>query len=432
MKLLSYMSWKNLAKVLVPVALLLAIGRFAFTKPDPNAPPFELTRAHHSSMGWNTGTGNEWWTYDAEWRGRELSINVAPENQYPGQADGPEAFDSRSYGYALGKSAFSGNDSKQRVAAEALLLQMGWNDNTFRWFLVKESGGKLEATWLTSDPVDLYSIWQIWNADQPKKASKYDEDVYSSFAELGLLRLHSFETKMALPAQDFPRFLLVGRTALLEVATLQVHHLPASDSYRSEPLGLSQDGEVLMFFASKDIKDNNDKAYGIEQIAWRSGEVRWLPMDMKQRHLRHTSDINRAWRDAALEWKAEKPGATRWAHWREKAKLPNWTGRLTATEYTLEGYLSALIEPALNLLKRELHATVSPYVPEYPLASGEMMYRGEIAGSELRIGYSKEHGLTVSIPGSLQDQAKYRVLAQIAATLDNALRAGQWQEFVEP
>jgi len=37
MKLLAYMSWKNLAKVLALVALLLAIGRFSFTKADPNA-----------------------------------------------------------------------------------------------------------------------------------------------------------------------------------------------------------------------------------------------------------------------------------------------------------------------------------------------------------------------------------------------------------
>jgi len=424
MKILSYMSWKNLAKVLAPVALLLAFGRFSCTKADTNAPPFELTRTLHSQMGWNTGSRTKWWDYEVEWRGRELSF-VAP--QYPDQGDAPETFDSRSYGYALGKSAFSGNDTKQRVVAEALLLQMGWNySGTSRWFLVKETAGKLEATWLTNDDVDLHSIWQIWNADQPKKASKNDEDVYSSFAELGLLQLHSFETKMALPAQDLPRFLLVGRTALLDVATLQVFHLPESGNDRSEPLGLSVDGDVLMFLSRK------AEVAGIEQIAWQSGEVRWLPLDWKRRHLRNILDINRAWRDAALEWKAEKPGATRWAHWRENAILPFLTGSLKDNNYTLKGYSSALLDPALKLLKRELHATVSQYDPGYPLASGEMMYRGDIAGSELHVGYSKEYGFSVSVPGALQDQAKYQVLVQIASTLNNALRSGQWQEFVEP
>jgi hypothetical protein len=424
------MSWNKLIKALLPLVLSPTLCLLGCAKTDPNAPPFELTRNFHSNMGWNTGSRIEWWTYEAEWRGRKLSIDVAPEHQYPGQGDGPEAFDSRSYGYALGKSTFSGSDTKHRIGAEALLLQMGWNDNTFRWFLVKESGGKLEATWLTSDPVDLYSIWQIWNADQPKKASKYDEDIYSSFAELGLLRLHSFETKMALPAQDPPRFLLVGRTALLDVATLQVYHLPVSDSYRSAPLGLSQDGDVLMFFASKDIKDSNDKAYGIEQIDWKSGEVRWLALDMKRRHLNSNLDINRAWREAALEWKAEKPGAVRWAHWREKANVPFLPGRLRDFNYTLDGYSSALLQPALKHLERELHAIVSPNDPGYPLKPGELMYRVEIAGSTLIMGVSEDR-IYAFIDGT-HNQANEQALGQLVSTLDSALRTGQWQEFFEP
>jgi hypothetical protein len=426
MNLLMYMSWKTLGRELELACLLLAFGLFGCAETDPNAPPFELTRIFHSNMGWNTGGRIEWWTYEANWRGRKLSF-AELDHRYKWDDGAMETFDFCSDGYALGKAEFSESDSKQQISAEAMLLRMGWDPDNFpRWFLLKESAGKLEATWLATTTNDDVPIWQIWNADHPVKS---DDRIFDSSAELGVKPLRSYEMKMALPAHDAPRFLLIGTTALLDVATLQAFHFPAGNRSPSFPLGLSADGDVLMFLASKDEED------GIEQIAWQSGEVRWLPLDKKRRHLRDSMDINRAWRDAALEWKAEKPGATRWAQWRENASMPFLAGSLRGSNYTLEGYRSALLQPALELLKRELHATVSLYVPEYPLAPDELMYSVEIAGSALIVGYNKEHGIYAYVEYKSRDKDEkqaYQTLTMVASTLDNALRAGQWQEFVEP
>lgn len=409
------------SKLPFALVLLSALGLLGCAKTDPNAPPFELTRTFHSSMGWNTGGRNEWWSYEVKWRGGAVSF-VAPDHRYNRDEGAPETFDFCSDGYALGKAEFSGNDSKQRIGAEAMLLRMGWDPENFpRWFLLKESAGKLEATWLATTTNDDVAIWQIWNADHPVTS---DETIYDSSAELGVKPLRSYQTKMALPAQDPPRFLLIGSTTLLDVASLQAFQLPAGNRSPSFPLGLSADGDVLLFLVRK------DEELGIEQIAWQSGEVRWLALDMKQRHLRDSMDINRAWRDAALEWKADKPGATRWAQWREKAKLPFLPGRMRNFNYTLDGYASTLLQPALKHLERELHATVSPEDPGYPLKPSESMYKVEIAGSTLTMGVS-EGRIYAFIEGT-HDRANEQALLQLAATLDSALRAGRWQEFFEP
>ena len=417
---------------------LAAFGLFGLGPSTSKGQPFELTREKHSTAAWNTGGRNEWWTYQVRWRGQPLRF-TAPEHRYPGDPGAPETFTHCSEGWGLGRTTASDGAKKGRVVAEALLVNLGPDPNNApRWFLLEEKAGKLEATWLASTASDDPPVWQVWGPSQARPLPERESGVYHQAAGLGLVPLRRWLAGLALPAEDPPRYLLVGTTALVEVATRRVHALVAPGqeaqrptSVRTFPLGLSPDGRSFLFLATR-----GEEQSGLEQVALATGEARWLPLDWKARHARHSLDLTRAWVEAALAWRAEAPDGPAWASWREGARYPAWAGRLNTdgptSHYELEGYAAGILPEAVALLRRDLGATVGPVGADTPLDPGEAAHRLALDGVALRLGWSRQHGLYLYAdePKGADDRRTNAAIAKVAGAIDGALRAGRWQELV--
>jgi hypothetical protein len=397
-----------------------------WTPRDEARLPFELSRVEHSQMGWNTGGRTTWWEYTAKYHGKSLSF-TAPKHDRWGDTDSPETFTHCNEGYALGKHEFFDGAKKQRICAEALLLNMGPDPNNFpRWFLLNERAGHLDATWLASPGGDPYPIWQVWASGQ-KQPVPEGESLWLTRASLGVLPLRSYQVKMALPETNTPRFLSVDGDALVDVASLEVARLPElkRGEQRIDPLGLSPDGDVLLFHSRR------GEASAIEQVAWKTGESRWLPLDYKKRHLRNMEDGTPEWMAVALAWKPEKEGGLHWAQWREGGQYPVWTGRLSNSEYDLDGYRAEILDPLLKMLVKECGAVLTAERPAYPLDPGEVEHQVILDGETLHIGFTKSHGVSVFPAHSSREPKALQAVARVAALIDKNLREGKWQEFAD-